>query len=204
MRLSSTTIFDNGVNSILARQLELAKTQNQISTGRRVLTPADDPVAAAQALDLTAAKGINKQYSDNAAAVEARLALQETSLSAMTRLLQDVKTLTVQAGDGALNSSDLRSIADEIDGRYKELLGLANSTDGNGEYLFAGYRTQTLADAFDWCWQRSRSGDTILLSPACSSRDQYRDYADRAADFLRCIDKLTDGTAHQRRAVDLL
>jgi flagellar hook-associated protein 3 FlgL len=143
MRLSSTTIFENGVHSMLARQSELAKTQNQISTGRRVLTPADDPVAASQALDLTAAKGINKQYSDNAAAVTARLALQETSLSAMTRLLQDVKTLTVQAGDGALNASDLRSIAAEVDGRYKELLGLANTTDGNGEYLFAGYRTQT-------------------------------------------------------------
>ena len=143
MRLSSTTIFENGVNSMLARQSELAKTQNQISTGRRVLTPSDDPVAASQALDLTEAKGINKQYSDNAAAVTARLALQETSLSAMTRLLQDVKTLTVQAGDGALNASDLRSIAAEVDGRYKELLGLANTTDGNGEYLFAGYRTQT-------------------------------------------------------------
>jgi flagellar hook-associated protein 3 FlgL len=143
MRLSSTTIFENGVNSMLARQSELAKTQNQISTGRRVLTPSDDPVAASQALDLTEAKGINKQYSDNAAAVTARLALQETSLSAMTRLLQDVKTLTVQAGDGALNASDLRSIADEIDGRYRELLGLANATDGNGEYLFAGYRTRT-------------------------------------------------------------
>jgi flagellar hook-associated protein 3 FlgL len=143
MRLSSTTIFENGVNSMLARQSELAKTQNQISTGRRVLTPSDDPVAASQALDLTEAKGINKQYSDNAAAVTARLALQETSLSAMTRLLQDVKTLTVQAGDGALNASDLRSIADEIDGRYRELLGLANATDGSGEYLFAGYRTRT-------------------------------------------------------------
>ena len=144
MRISSATIFENGVNSMLARQQELAKIQNQVSAGRRVLTPADDPVAASQVLDLTAAKGINKQYSDNAAAVKARLSLQETSLSAMTQLLQDVKTLTVQAGDGALSSTDLRSLADEIDGRYKELLGLANSTDGNGEYLFAGYRTQTM------------------------------------------------------------
>ena len=93
---------------MLARQQELAKIQNQVSAGRRVLTPADDPVAASQVLDLTAAKGINKQYSDNAAAVKARLSLQETSLSAMTQLLQDVKTLTVQAGDGALSATDLR------------------------------------------------------------------------------------------------
>jgi flagellar hook-associated protein 3 FlgL len=144
MRLSSNTIFESGVNSMLARQQELAKTQNQISTGRRVLAPSDDPVAASQALDISEAKGINKQHALNAAAVNSRLALQETSLSAIARLLQDVKTLTVQAGDGALTQSDLRSIAEEVDGRYRELIGLANATDGNGEYLFAGFRTQAL------------------------------------------------------------
>jgi flagellar hook-associated protein 3 FlgL len=144
MRLSSNTIFENGVNSMLARQQEVVKTQSHISTGRRVLTPSDDPVAASQALDVSEAKGINKQHAVNAAAVKARLGLQENALGAITRLMHDIKTLTVQAGDGALTVSDLRSIAEEVDGRYRELLGLANATDGNGEYLFAGFRTQSL------------------------------------------------------------
>src|SRR5262245_61149398 len=144
MRLSSTTIFENGVNSMLARQQELSKTQGHVSTGRRVLAPSDDPVAAAQALDLTEAKGINKQHAVNAGAVKARLAMQETSLSAIAQLIHDVKARVVQAGDGALTAADLRSIAAEIDARYDELLGLANATDGNGEYLFAGYRTQAI------------------------------------------------------------
>ena len=144
MRLSSNTIYQTGLSSMLARQQEVVKTQNHISTGRRVLAPSDDPVAASQSLDVSEAKGINKQFGINASAVKARLALQETSLSAITRLLQDVRTLTVQSGDGALTSADLRSIAEDVDGRYRELLGLANSTDGNGEYLFAGFRTQTL------------------------------------------------------------
>jgi flagellar hook-associated protein 3 FlgL len=144
MRLSSNTIYENGLSSMQARQQELVRTQNQISTGRRVLVPSDDPVAASQVLDVSEAKGINKQFAINAGAVKTRLALQETSLSAITRLLQDVKTLTVQSGDGALTAPDLRSIAQEVDGRYRELLGLANATDGTGEYLFAGFRTQTL------------------------------------------------------------
>ena len=143
MRISSSLLFENGVNNMLARQQELADTQNHISTGRRVLKPSDDPVAASQMLNVAEAKALNLQYADNAAEVKARLALEENVLSAMTRIIQYVRTRVVQAGDAALTPADLRSIAEEIDGRYRELLGLANSTDGSGEYLFAGFRTST-------------------------------------------------------------
>ena len=141
MRVSSSTIFEHGVNNMLARQHEVLTTQNHISTGRRVLTPSDDPVAASQMLDVTEAKEVNKQFAENAATVKARLGQQEVALSAIARLIQDVQSRVVQAGDGALSATDLRSIAEEVDGRYQELLGLANATDGSGEYLFAGFRT---------------------------------------------------------------
>jgi len=143
MRLSSTTIFDHGVATMLARQQEVVKTQGHISTGRRVLTPSDDPVAASQMLDVSEAKGVNKQYAENAAAVKARLGQQEASLSAITRLIQDVRTLVVQSGSGALTPGDLKSIAEDVNGRYAELIGLANATDGSGEFIFAGFRTGT-------------------------------------------------------------
>jgi len=141
MRISSSTLFENGVQNMLSRQQELADTQNHVSTGRRVLTPSDDPVAASQMLDVAEAQSLNRQYADSAAAVKSRLGLQESALASITRLIQDVQTRVVQAGDGALSASDLRSIAEEVDGRYQELIGLANATDGSGEYLFAGFRT---------------------------------------------------------------
>lgn len=143
MRVSTNTLFDHGVSTMLARQQEVVKTQGHISTGRRVLTPADDPVAASQMLDVSEAKSANKQFADNAATVKARLGQQEASLSAITRLIQDVRTLVVQSGSGALTPGDLKSIAEEVNGRYEELIGLANATDGSGEYLFAGFRTGT-------------------------------------------------------------
>ncbi len=143
MRVSSNTIFEHGVSNMIARQHEALTTQNRIATGRRVLTPADDPVAASQMLDVSEAKEVNKQHAENAATVKARLSQQEVALSAIARLIQDVQTRVVQAGDGALSSTDLRSIAEEVEGRYQELLGLANSSDGSGEYLFAGFRTNT-------------------------------------------------------------
>ncbi|MCC6535465.1 MAG: flagellar hook-associated protein FlgL [Burkholderiales bacterium] len=141
MRISSTIVFEHGVNNMLARQQELVNTQTHISTGRRVLTPSDDPVAASQILDVTEAKAVNKQYADNAASVKARLSLSEASLAAITRVVQDVRTWVVQAGDAALTPGDLQSLAAEVEGRYRELIGLANATDGSGEYLFAGFST---------------------------------------------------------------
>jgi flagellar hook-associated protein 3 FlgL len=143
MRISTNTLFDHGISTMLARQQEVATTQAHISTGRRVLAPSDDPVAASQILDVSEAKSVNQQYAQNAATVKARLSQQEASLSSITQLVQDVRTLVVQAGSGTLTPGDLRSIAEEVDGRYQELLGLANATDGSGEYLFAGFRTGT-------------------------------------------------------------
>jgi len=143
MRVSTQTLFDHGVSTMLARQQEVVKTQSHISTGKRVIAPSDDPVAAAQMLDVSGAKSANKQFADNAASVKARLGQEEASLSAITRLLQDVRTLVVQSGSGALTPGDLRSIAEDVNGRYAELIGLANATDGSGKYLFAGFSSST-------------------------------------------------------------
>lgn len=143
MRVSTHTLFEHGVSTMLARQQEVVKTQSHISTGKRVLAPSDDPVAAAQLLDVGGAKAANKQFADNAAAVKARLGQEEASLSAITRLLQDVRTLVVQSGSGALTPGDLKSIAEDVNGRYEELIGLANATDGAGKYLFAGFSSGT-------------------------------------------------------------
>ena len=69
---------------------------------------------------------------------------------------------------------------------------------------FVHTQTQSLDGAFTWCWERATAGEVILLSPACSSRDQYRDYAQRAADFQRQIAKVAPNAGHHPLAVDLV
>ncbi len=56
--------------------------------------------------------------------------------------------------------------------------------------LLSFYRTKTLAQALTWCWQQSRAGDAILLSPACASTDQFRDYCQRGEEFERLLRSL--------------
>jgi flagellar hook-associated protein 3 FlgL len=140
IRVASVTLFEQGVFNLQKGQADMFRTQDQIATGRRVRTPADDPVAAARSLEVEQSQAVNEQYIRNSDSAQSALGLSENALTSVTRLLQDVRTLAVNAGDGALSGNELRSIATELRGRYQELLGLANSTDGNGQYLFSGYQ----------------------------------------------------------------
>ncbi|MBK8017793.1 MAG: flagellar hook-associated protein FlgL [Betaproteobacteria bacterium] len=144
MRVSTNTVFEQGVYNILRGQAQLIKTQDQISTGRRVLSPSDDPVASSRALEVSQSKSVNAQFNRNSESAQAAISLQEESLNRYTSLLQDVKTLAVNAGNGALTQRELKSLAAELRGRYEELLGIANTTDSNGLYLFSGFQGNTL------------------------------------------------------------
>jgi flagellar hook-associated protein 3 FlgL len=143
MRISSNTLFDSNVALLGQQQTRLLHTQQQVASGRRILTAADDPAAAARALEITQSDAMNTQYAANRIAARHTLSLAESNLQSVTSLLQDVQTAVVNAGNGSLNNSDRKTIATELGGRLQELIGLANSTDGLGNYLFAGFQSKT-------------------------------------------------------------
>ncbi len=143
MRVSTNTVYEQGVSAILRQQESLLKTQQQVSTGRRILTPADDPVAAARALDITQAESINAQYAENRNHAKSSLGLTESVLQGITTLIQDVRTVAINAGNPTLANNDRASLATGLRGRLEELIGLANTTDGTGQYLFSGYQGTT-------------------------------------------------------------
>lgn len=143
MRISSNTIFESNVAALNQQQSRLLQIQQQIASGRRILTAADDPVAAARVLDVSQADAINDQFTSNRDAARNTLAVAESTLQGVTSLMQDVQAAAIYAGDGALSSSDRKTIATELSGRLQELIGLANSTDGAGNYLFSGFQSRT-------------------------------------------------------------
>lgn len=143
MRISTSMIFDAGVASINQQTADLLHLQQQVSAGKRILTPSDDPVAAAQALNVQQAKDVNSQFATNHDYVKSSLGQEEAQLSSMNDLLTRVKELAVKAGSGTLTTSDKKSISGELRSIYEELQGIANATDGNGQYMFAGYMGST-------------------------------------------------------------
>lgn len=143
MRISSNTLFDSNVTLLGQQQTRLLQTQQQIASGRRILTASDDPVAAARALEISQSDTMNTQYAVNRTAARHKLSLAESNLQSVTSLLQDVRTAVVGAGNGTFDNRDRQTIAADLSGRLQELTGLANSTDGAGNYLFAGFQSKT-------------------------------------------------------------
>lgn len=143
MRISSNTIFDSNVAAMGQQQIRLMQTQQQIASGKRLSSASTDPVAATRALDITQSDAINNQQASSRVAARHTLSLAESTLQGVTTLLQDVRTAAVYAGNGTLNSSDRATLATDLSGRLQELVGLANSTDGVGNYLFSGFQSKT-------------------------------------------------------------
>ncbi len=144
MRISTSQIFQSGLNGILDAQSKTFDLQGQISSGKRVATPGDDPVAASQITAVNNQLALLEQYQKNSDTAESRLQLEEDTLTTITTALDRVRELAIQAGDGALAQSDRTAIAVEIEQRLDQLLGLVNTRDLNNQYLFSGFQSGTI------------------------------------------------------------
>ena len=140
MRISTNTLFSSGTARITDLQSAMQKTQQQIATGRKVLAPSDDPIAASQVLNLEQGQAMNAQYATNRMNANNALSQQEAVLGGVGDLVQDIKTLLVQAGNGSLDDTQRAYLAVELDGQIDSMLSLANSKDSMGNYIFSGYQ----------------------------------------------------------------
>jgi len=139
MRISSTLFFQTGLNAINAQQADLMHLYQQTASGQRMVTPADDPLAAAQAINLRQSQSLNQRFADNREVLKNNLGAEENALNSTTLLLQDVKTRLIEAGNGTMSDADRATLADVLQSAKENMLGLANSADGNGQYLFSGH-----------------------------------------------------------------
>lgn len=143
MRISNLSIYANATTQLNSLQSALARTQMQLSTNRRILSPSDDPVASARVLEVSQSQQMNAQFATNRTAARSALALTEGALQNASNLMLDIQNLAVKAGNGSLMASDRAAIATELEGKLEDLFGVANSTDGTGGYLFSGYKATT-------------------------------------------------------------
>jgi flagellar hook-associated protein 3 FlgL len=143
IRISTASIYANGTAQMNSLQTQMARTQMQLSSNKRMLSPSDDPVASARVLEVTQSKAMNTQFASNRTSAKNNLEQEDSTLSGVTDSIRAVQSLVARAGDGALSQADRESLATELDGRIADLVGLANTTDGAGGYLFSGYQLGT-------------------------------------------------------------
>jgi flagellar hook-associated protein 3 FlgL len=143
MRISSNTMFNFNVAALNQQQALLQQTQQQVASGTRLSNAATDPVAYARAMDLTQTDAINTQQTANRTAATDPLTFAGTALQSVTMMLQDIRTTAVAAGSNSVTAANRATMADALSGQLQQLVGLANTTDGSGNYLFSGYQSTT-------------------------------------------------------------
>lgn len=165
IRISSQQIFSGGISRMQDVNSNLVKTQEQISTGKKVNRPSDDPVAAARILKLNQEVKRIETYERNANLADNRIKQEESTLASAVDIIQRVRELTVQAGNGSLSANDRQSISAELKERLGQLANIANTRDASGEYIFSGFQGSTPAFAKDdfGAWQyQGDEGQRVL------------------------------------------
>ncbi len=139
MRVSTQSSFQAGLTAIQRLQAALDQTQRQISSGRRILKPSDDPIAASRAVELREAISRLSQFDRNGGIATNRLAQEESALTSVNNVLQRVRELSLQANNGTQSNESRVQIGAEMRQLLGNLVELANQKDGNGQYMFAGH-----------------------------------------------------------------
>lgn len=141
MRLSTNMIYSQNMSGVLNNQNLMQASALQLSTGQKVVKPSDDPLAASQAVMVEQSQSQNSQYTLARTFANQSLSQEDSTLTSISSTIIAAQGVIVQAGNGTLSDSDRASLGTKLQGIKDQLLTLANTTDGNGRYIFGGYST---------------------------------------------------------------
>jgi len=143
MRITEGLNQTQFLTSINALESSINQTLNQQSSGLQFTTASQNPTAAGSVNNYKQALAQSQQYGTNATSAQTNLSTEDNALSQVQTQLQALRTLALQANSGTLNNSNLSAIATQAVQIQNSLLALANTQNGNGEYIFGGFAAQT-------------------------------------------------------------
>ena len=168
MQISSKLFNQQQLKQFSSTTEDLQNIQDKISSGQNILRASDDPVGSVELSGLNVVKSQIEQFERNVNSATGKLTLLDKSLENLSNTMIRAQELVIQASSDTLGASDREAIALEVDQMKKEILGLANSQDSNGSYLFSGYKTNTMPFVEDLSGKISYKGDRGLSSLAIS------------------------------------
>jgi flagellar hook-associated protein 3 FlgL len=163
MKISTTQYFNQSTQQLADIQASLNQTQTQLSTGKKITKPSDEPDKAAVITRLDSAIARQQNYQEAIKTANTRYSAEETALTGVSDVLVRIKELTTQAASDSLGDQDRQSLALEIGNLRDQLLSEANAQDANGNYLFAGSRVDQPPFAKNSTGQVSYLGDQARM-----------------------------------------
>lgn len=141
-RITNSMLTSNYLNNISKNLSYIQKMQTQLSTGKEISKPSDDPYKTSRIIKMYADISNNEQYNDNITDVNNLLDITDTSLTQMSNLFSRVRELLVSAGNAAYGSEQRESIQDELKEKVNEFAQMLN-TNFDGKYVFGGSKVDS-------------------------------------------------------------
>ena len=166
MRIATFNAFENVVSNLQTRQRGLQLSQEQLTSGKRVAKPSDDPVAAARAerslVEVTRAEAHQRALEASRTATQ----LTESALGDAGELVQQAREMLLAAGNPSYSDGERNMLVQSLRGLRAQLLSVANRADGAGNYLFGGQGASSppFVDAPGGVSYNGQAGDTKVAS----------------------------------------
>ena len=138
MRISTANRFDSSIASMQQRQSDLTQAQLQLSSGKRIAQPSDDPTGAARAERAYIAQQRIDGLQRSVATSRSAMTLAEAALGSANDILQSSRDTLVAAGNGSYGPGERAALVSQLQQFRSQLLSVANQTDGAGGYIFGG------------------------------------------------------------------
>lgn len=160
MRISTSQIYSVANIGMRDAQVAVNRTQEQLDSGKRVLSPGDDPVAATSILTMTQELSRTAQFTKNIDAADNSLTLEETTIQSILDTIQRIRELAVRAGNTAvMTAADYKSTGAEVEANLQQILALQNTRNPAGQYIFSGFQSETKPFESDSGGKFSYKGD---------------------------------------------
>jgi flagellar hook-associated protein 3 FlgL len=143
MRITQGMEQSQFLTSLNQLESNIASTQNGISTGLSFTTASQDPVAAGLVSGYNQVLAQSQQYTSNGQSAQGSLNVEDGALTQVQSQLQSLRDLALEANNATESGANLGAIATQVQQIQQSLLSIANTQDGSGNYIFAGYSTQT-------------------------------------------------------------
>mgnify|MGYP005846700075 CR=1 FL=1 len=143
MRISTSQLFQQGLQAIQDQQTQRAGVRNLRGPGGRSDSPADDPAASASIVGINEDLQRLERFQTNADRAEARLGLTEVTLDSGIGTLQRLRELAITGLNGSQSAESRADIATEARQLLDQMVALGNTQDANGEFIFGGFQSQS-------------------------------------------------------------
>lgn len=185
MTISTRLFNEQAVTRFNRITSDIQQTQDKIAASKKVLKASDDPVAAAKISFVRDQKVMLDRFATNIDRAQTRLGLTENVVAESVNLMTRAYELGIQAKNDTLTAVDRLAISFEIGQILESMLGLANSKDANGDYLFAGYSSNTQPFVSNEAGEVQFAGDRGVHSVQISDSLRANTGLDGADVFMR-------------------